>query len=100
MTAAALILKCARTIERQRYGIIPAKMRSFYRRRKKGPNADQACQLSDRVAASETKDDVAQNLCISCETVYQRKTILGRRAGGRSDLTTGDSAAIAATNNI
>lgn len=56
--------------ERQREGIALAKQRGVYRGRKKALSSAQANQLRQRVAAGETKAQVARELGISRETLY------------------------------
>lgn len=57
--------------ERQREGIALAKQRGAYRGRKKALNDTQISELKRRVAAGESKAQVARDLGISRETLYQ-----------------------------
>jgi len=57
--------------ERQREGITLAKQRGAYRGRRKSLSADQVAELKRRVAAGEPKSQVARDLGITRETVYQ-----------------------------
>ena len=57
--------------ERQREGIAQAKRRGAYRGRKRSLNAQQITDLKQRVAAGEQKTQLARDLGISRETVYQ-----------------------------
>lgn len=57
--------------ERQREGIALAKQRGAYRGRKPALNAEQIVEMKRRVAAGEQKAQVARDMGISRETVYQ-----------------------------
>ncbi len=57
--------------ERQREGIALAKQRGAYRGRKKSLSLTQVSELRQRVAAGEKKAELARELCISRETLYQ-----------------------------
>jgi len=57
--------------ERQREGIVLAKQRGAYRRRKHSLSAAQITDLKRRIAAGEQKAHVARELGVSRETVYQ-----------------------------
>jgi DNA invertase Pin-like site-specific DNA recombinase len=57
--------------ERQREGIALAKQRGVYRGRKQALSADQIKQMRARVKAGEKKAQVARDLGISRETLYQ-----------------------------
>ncbi len=57
--------------ERQREGIALAKQRGAYRGRKKALNDEAVAELRRRVAAGEKKAQVARDLGISRETLYQ-----------------------------
>jgi len=57
--------------ERQREGIVLAKQRSAYRGRKPSLSAAQITDLRRRIAAGERKAQVARELGVSRETVYQ-----------------------------
>jgi DNA invertase Pin-like site-specific DNA recombinase len=57
--------------ERQREGIALAKQRGAYRGRKKALSGEAVAELRRRVAAGETKAQVARDLGISRETLYQ-----------------------------
>lgn len=57
--------------ERQREGIDLARQRGVYRGRKRSLNAEQIIQMKQRIAAGEQKAQVARDLGISRETVYQ-----------------------------
>lgn len=57
--------------ERQREGIALAKQRGAYRGRKKALSADVVAELRRRVAAGEKKAEIARDLGISRETLYQ-----------------------------
>ncbi len=57
--------------ERQREGIALAKRRGVYRGRKKSLSPDQVLRLRERVAAGEPKAQLARELGISRETLYQ-----------------------------
>ena len=57
--------------ERQLEGILLAKQRGAYRGRKKALSAEQIAILRTRVSAGETKSQIARDLGISRETVYQ-----------------------------
>jgi DNA invertase Pin-like site-specific DNA recombinase len=57
--------------ERQREGITLAKQRGAYRGRKRSLNAEQIAEMKQRIAAGEHKAQVARDLGISRETVYQ-----------------------------
>lgn len=56
--------------ERQREGIALAKQRGAYRGRKKSLPPEQIAELLQRVAAGETKAQVARDFGISRETLY------------------------------
>ncbi len=57
--------------ERQREGISLAKQRGAYRGRKRSLNAEQIANMKQRVAAGEQKAQVARDMGISRETLYQ-----------------------------
>ena len=57
--------------ERQREGIALAKQRGAYRGRKKALSTDQAEELKRRAAGGEKKAEIARDLGISRETLYQ-----------------------------
>ena len=57
--------------ERQREGITLAKQRGAYRGRKRALNPEQISEVKRRVAAGEQKAQVARDMGISRETVYQ-----------------------------
>jgi len=57
--------------ERQREGIALAKQRGVYRGRKKALSGEAVAELRRRVAAGEQKAQVARDLGISRETLYQ-----------------------------
>ncbi|MDR3735441.1 MAG: recombinase family protein [Acidobacteriaceae bacterium] len=57
--------------ERQREGITLAKQRGAYRGRKRSLNPEQIGEMRRRVAAGEQKAQVARDMGISRETVYQ-----------------------------
>jgi len=57
--------------ERQREGIVLAKQRGAYRGRKPSLSAAQITDLRRRIAAGERKAQVARELGVSRETVYQ-----------------------------
>jgi DNA invertase Pin-like site-specific DNA recombinase len=57
--------------ERQREGIALAKQRGAYRGRKKALSGEAVAELRRRVAAGENKAQVARDLGISRETLYQ-----------------------------
>ena len=57
--------------ERQREGIALAKQRGAYRGRKKALSPDQVVELRRRAAAGENKANLARELGISRETLYQ-----------------------------
>jgi DNA invertase Pin-like site-specific DNA recombinase len=57
--------------ERQREGIALAKQRGAYRGRKKALSAEAVVELRRRVAAGEKKAQMARELGISRETLYQ-----------------------------
>jgi DNA invertase Pin-like site-specific DNA recombinase len=57
--------------ERQREGIALAKQRGAYRGRKKALSPDQVVELRQRAAAGENKANLARELGISRETLYQ-----------------------------
>jgi DNA invertase Pin-like site-specific DNA recombinase len=57
--------------ERQREGIVLARQRGAYRKRKKRLSPKQVNQVKQRIAAGETKAAVARELGISRETLYQ-----------------------------
>jgi DNA invertase Pin-like site-specific DNA recombinase len=57
--------------ERQREGIVLAKRRGAYRGRKRSLNPEQIGEVKRRVAAGERKAQVARDMGVSRETVYQ-----------------------------
>ena len=57
--------------ERQREGVALAKQRGVYRGRKKALSEEAVAELRRRVAAGEKKAQVARDLGISRETLYQ-----------------------------
>ena len=57
--------------ERQREGIVLAKQRGAYKGRKKALSAEQTAELKRRVADGVSKAQVARDLGITRETVYQ-----------------------------
>lgn len=57
--------------ERQREGIELAKKRGAYRGRKKALSDEQVTHIKQRIAAGEKKAQVAHDLGISRETLYQ-----------------------------
>jgi DNA invertase Pin-like site-specific DNA recombinase len=57
--------------ERQREGIALARQRGVYRGRKRSLSADQIMDLKRRIAAGERKAQVARELGVSRETIYQ-----------------------------
>jgi DNA invertase Pin-like site-specific DNA recombinase len=57
--------------ERQREGIALAKQRGAYRGRKKALNAAQIVEMKRRIESGEKKAQVARDLGISRETLYQ-----------------------------
>ncbi len=57
--------------ERQREGITLAKQRGAYRGRKRALNPEQIVEMKRRVAAGEQKAQVARDMGICRETVYQ-----------------------------
>lgn len=57
--------------ERQREGITLAKQRGAYRGRKKALSVEQAAELQQRVASGVPKSQIARELGIARETVYQ-----------------------------
>ncbi len=57
--------------ERQREGIAVAKQRGAYRGRKRALNLEQIGEVKRRIAAGEQKAQVARDMGISRETVYQ-----------------------------
>lgn len=57
--------------ERQREGILLAKQRGAYRGRKKSLSSDQIAEMKRRIAAGEQKAQIARDLGVSRETVYQ-----------------------------
>src|SRR5215212_7812241 len=57
--------------ERQREGIALAKQRGAYRGRRRSLNAEQIAEMKRRIGAGEPKAQVARDLGISRETVYQ-----------------------------
>lgn len=57
--------------ERQREGITLAKQRGAYRGRKRSLNSEQIVEMKRRVAAGEQKTQVARDMGICRETVYQ-----------------------------
>jgi DNA invertase Pin-like site-specific DNA recombinase len=57
--------------ERQREGIALAKRRGAYRGRKRSLNLEQIGEVKRRVAAGEQKAQVARDMGVSRETVYQ-----------------------------
>lgn len=58
-------------LERQREGIALAKKRGAYKGRKKALTDEQQLQLKARVAAGESKTQVARDMKISRETLYK-----------------------------
>lgn len=63
--------ECALPRERQREGITLAKQRGAYRGRKKSLTAEQVAELKRRVSVGDQKSQVARDLGITRETVYQ-----------------------------
>ena len=57
--------------ERQREGITLAKQRGVYRGRKRSLNEEQISEMKRRIADGEEKAQVARDMGISRETVYQ-----------------------------
>jgi DNA invertase Pin-like site-specific DNA recombinase len=57
--------------ERQREGIALAKQRGVYKGRKPVLTSEQAAKMRDRVAQGESKTQLAIELGIARETVYQ-----------------------------
>ena len=57
--------------ERQREGITLARQRGAYRGRRKALSVEQVAELKRRVAAGEPKSQLARDLGITRETVYQ-----------------------------
>ena len=57
--------------ERQREGIVLAKQRGVYRGRKRSLSVDQVEELRRRVGGGEQKAQLARELGISRETLYQ-----------------------------
>ncbi len=57
--------------ERQREGITLAKAKGAYRGRKRVLTEVQVADLKSRLAAGESKTKLAQEMCISRETLYQ-----------------------------
>jgi len=57
--------------ERQREGITLAKQRGVYRGRKRSLNAEQISEMKRRIAGGEEKAQVARDMGVSRETVYQ-----------------------------
>lgn len=57
--------------ERQREGVALAKQRGAYKGRKKALGPDQVAKLKERVAGGESKTQVARDLGVSRETLYQ-----------------------------
>ncbi len=57
--------------ERQREGIALAKQRGAYRGRKKVLSSTQVAELLQRISRGEKKVQIAQDLGISRETLYQ-----------------------------
>lgn len=57
--------------ERQREGILLATQRGAYRGRKKSLSHDQVTEMKRRIEAGEQKAQVARDLGVSRETVYQ-----------------------------
>lgn len=57
--------------ERQREGITLAKQRGVYRGRKRSLNTEQISEVRHRIEAGEKKAQVARDMNISRETVYQ-----------------------------
>jgi DNA invertase Pin-like site-specific DNA recombinase len=57
--------------ERQREGIALAKQRGVYRGRRRSLNAEQIAEMKRRIDAGEPKAQVARDLGISRETLYQ-----------------------------
>jgi len=58
-------------LERQREGIALAKVRGVYKGRKKTLSGAQALDIQQRVAAGEQKSQLARELGVSRETIYQ-----------------------------
>jgi DNA invertase Pin-like site-specific DNA recombinase len=79
--------------ERQREGIALAKQRGVYRGRKKSLTDEQVLELRRRSAAGERKAQIARDLGISRETLYQYlrakvtapATAAGKPKGARAD---------------
>ena len=57
--------------ERQREGIALAKKRGVYKGRKRCLSNDDVTQLKRRIDQGDKKSDIARDLCISRETLYQ-----------------------------
>ena len=57
--------------ERQREGVALAKQRGVYTGRKKSLSVQDVCALKTRAAAGEAKTNIARDLGISRETLYQ-----------------------------
>ena len=57
--------------ERQREGIVLAQQRGVYQGRKKMLSAGQVTQIRHRVSEGEAKSQIARDLGISRETLYQ-----------------------------
>ncbi|HRD71308.1 MAG TPA: recombinase family protein [Legionella sp.] len=57
--------------ERQREGIALAKKRGVYKGRKRSLNPDEIKILKSRVSQGDYKTQIAQDFCISRETLYQ-----------------------------
>lgn len=57
--------------ERQREGVALAKKRGVYKGRKKSLNSEQVVLLKEQLSGSKTKTQIAKELKISRETLYQ-----------------------------
>jgi len=57
--------------ERQREGIVLAKQRGAYRRRRRSLTSEQAALLASRAAAGVARAELAREFGVSRETVYQ-----------------------------
>lgn len=57
--------------ERQREGVTLAKQRGAYKGRKKALSPQEVIALKERIAAGETKTNVARDVGVSRETLYQ-----------------------------
>ncbi len=57
--------------ERQRKGVTLAKQRGAYKGRKKALSPQEVIALKERIAAGETKTNVARDVGVSRETLYQ-----------------------------